>query len=274
MARVLQSYKFGKKPTARLYPWDEWTDGRTWKATKGKDFHTTVDSFRVTLRSHAHRHGQEVKVEILTEGAGPARREHVVFQFGPSATLAAPRKVKAKGKRKGMGGPKSGLTPRSRAARDDAIIAAYQQGYSLPEVGEQFGLHHTAVRRILIVNDIPRRAKGSTRSPKSSERLAARNADIIASYKAGTSAPVIAKRHSIAVGTVYNIVNEAHITRPTVERPTRTLALEKKVIAAYRKGNTIRDVGERFGLNREVVRQILIKHDVPRRPNPILNHNR
>jgi hypothetical protein len=42
-----------------------------------------------------------------------------------------------------------------------AVIAAYQSGKTLIEIGKEFGVHFTWVRNCLVKHDIPRRPSGA-----------------------------------------------------------------------------------------------------------------
>lgn len=43
------------RTTQPRYPWDEWTDGRTWVATEGVDFDVTAANFRAQLHVKASK---------------------------------------------------------------------------------------------------------------------------------------------------------------------------------------------------------------------------
>lgn len=47
------------------YPWDEWLDGSAWELIQGKDFETTINSFRTTARSAAKVRGIRVMIVVL-----------------------------------------------------------------------------------------------------------------------------------------------------------------------------------------------------------------
>jgi hypothetical protein len=42
---------------ARRYPWKEWADGDVWLILRGEDYLVSDDSFRVSARMYATRHG-------------------------------------------------------------------------------------------------------------------------------------------------------------------------------------------------------------------------
>ena len=50
------------------YPWNEWLDGRSWKLTKGEDFHIQPESFRATISVTAKRRGLKVRTKAFDGG--------------------------------------------------------------------------------------------------------------------------------------------------------------------------------------------------------------
>lgn len=47
-----------------LYDWETWTNGKAYRAVRGKDFDVSTASFRSTLSVHAHRKGLTVRVSV------------------------------------------------------------------------------------------------------------------------------------------------------------------------------------------------------------------
>ena len=58
------------------YPWETWTSGESFEATKGYDFECTPQSFVMALRYQANRRRMRVKTSVSEYG-------HVRFQFLP-----------------------------------------------------------------------------------------------------------------------------------------------------------------------------------------------
>lgn len=87
MARTLEKYTFTCDRRGRgrpaLYPWDQWTDGRIYEATRGTDYTNTTKAFVSTLRAHASRKKLRIKLDIRKTSNG---REKVIFQFHTSNT--------------------------------------------------------------------------------------------------------------------------------------------------------------------------------------------
>jgi hypothetical protein len=53
-----------KKIGRQGYPWSQWTDGRAWRARRGKDFKCSAAGFRSTLYTHASRNDRTVYVSV------------------------------------------------------------------------------------------------------------------------------------------------------------------------------------------------------------------
>lgn len=64
-------------PRKTRYPWQEWTNGKVWAASQGKDFDCDTVSFQAAVRTHAYRH----KLKATTRIQG----DTVVFQFEKTA---------------------------------------------------------------------------------------------------------------------------------------------------------------------------------------------
>lgn len=68
MAEVIDAFRFNSRfGNRKLYPWDEWFDGRIWKLRSGVDFQITSESFRNGLASAAKRHGKKVHGNRIVE---------------------------------------------------------------------------------------------------------------------------------------------------------------------------------------------------------------
>lgn len=52
------------------YPWDEWLDGKTWELRKGRDYESTLESFRAGAWRAANQRGKKVKTRILRDDDG------------------------------------------------------------------------------------------------------------------------------------------------------------------------------------------------------------
>lgn len=53
-----------KLTPARRYPWEKWANGRTWRLTKGDDFHGDPETLRSTIYTYARRHGLTATVAV------------------------------------------------------------------------------------------------------------------------------------------------------------------------------------------------------------------
>jgi hypothetical protein len=52
------------------YPWDEWLDGQTRELRKGRDYETTLESFRAGAWRAADQRGKKVKTRIIRDARG------------------------------------------------------------------------------------------------------------------------------------------------------------------------------------------------------------
>jgi hypothetical protein len=67
----------------RYYPWEQWTDGTTWRAKQGEDFTVTPASFQTALHQRARLEGMYVEtgspekgiVEFKFSKEPPGKRE-------------------------------------------------------------------------------------------------------------------------------------------------------------------------------------------------------
>ena len=71
MAEVLNEWP--GRANGGSYPWNEWTDGRVYRATAGEDFKVPTNSFAGGLYSKAR--SMKCKVRVSTVGG------NVTFQF-------------------------------------------------------------------------------------------------------------------------------------------------------------------------------------------------
>lgn len=55
MATVVDDSTLVPNSRNRKYDWDSWLDGRTWKLTKGEDFHCDAKSFRSSAAAATKR---------------------------------------------------------------------------------------------------------------------------------------------------------------------------------------------------------------------------
>ena len=62
----------------RKFPWEEWTNGKTYQAYEGTDFASNVNVFKIQLRNRAEKDNMSVVTKIVRPEKGPAS---VIFQF-------------------------------------------------------------------------------------------------------------------------------------------------------------------------------------------------
>lgn len=73
MAVVVESFPQSTAGGRRKYPWDQWQDGKIWKAESGVDFELPPNQFRSVLHNRATDTGSRCRTKI--DG------KFVVFQF-------------------------------------------------------------------------------------------------------------------------------------------------------------------------------------------------
>lgn len=61
MATKLDTFPITPRRTQRSYPWDDWTDGGTWRLVRGEDFDQEVEAFRNKLYTQATKRGLKVR---------------------------------------------------------------------------------------------------------------------------------------------------------------------------------------------------------------------
>ena len=55
-------------PSQMKHPWDEWTDGGTWRLVRGQDFTAQITSFRNRCYGVAKERGMRVTVRTVADG--------------------------------------------------------------------------------------------------------------------------------------------------------------------------------------------------------------
>ncbi len=88
MAEVLTEFASARGS----YPWDTWTNGKVYRASKRVDFPCKIEGFVSSLRSYGRRHGFSVRVDVN------AASERVTFKFTKLEMLKRKPRRKATGK--------------------------------------------------------------------------------------------------------------------------------------------------------------------------------
>ena len=79
MADRLETYEFTGPGRGYTYPWDEWTDGSSWRVVGGEDYRGKAVSFRANLYRVAKVRDLTVQSEIERDQKGEPVA--VVFRF-------------------------------------------------------------------------------------------------------------------------------------------------------------------------------------------------
>ena len=78
MATQLDTFP-GPRVPQRRYPWDEWTNGRPWRITRGEDYDISTENMRTNLHMQASSRGRKVQTHRATDDQG----DSLIFQFSP-----------------------------------------------------------------------------------------------------------------------------------------------------------------------------------------------
>lgn len=80
MATVVNDKNIDWDPSSsrRKFPWEEWTNGKTYRAVEDKDFASSVNSFVQQLRNRAEKDSMTVNTKIVRPEQGAPS---VIFQF-------------------------------------------------------------------------------------------------------------------------------------------------------------------------------------------------
>lgn len=81
MATQLSTFPGPSAPQGR-YPWDEWTNGRPWRITRGEDYDIPTENMRANLHMRASSMGCKVQTHKATDDRG----EGLIFQFSLDST--------------------------------------------------------------------------------------------------------------------------------------------------------------------------------------------
>ena len=81
MAKVIKDHVWrGAWGIVRLYPWEQWFDGRVWQLERGKDFRVSVRSMVTCAHSAARKLGIKVRCNTGPAGVGDNDKTVVVLQ--------------------------------------------------------------------------------------------------------------------------------------------------------------------------------------------------
>jgi hypothetical protein len=68
MAKPVKAHDFRRPGRPRLYQWDQWLDGRTWRLTAGEDYSVSTTKMQMTAYQQARRMGLRVRTEVAAGG--------------------------------------------------------------------------------------------------------------------------------------------------------------------------------------------------------------
>lgn len=78
MSRIIDEMPADRRDGRRIYPWDQWTDGRIWEIERGVDFSVSAEKMAGNIRTYASRRGFNIECKPMPD-------ETVAFRFTPKA---------------------------------------------------------------------------------------------------------------------------------------------------------------------------------------------
>lgn len=143
------------------------------------------------------------------------------------------------------------------------IVAFYQQGLSVPELSNLYGISDKSIYYIFKKNSIILRRRSGVGKILSQ----AQEEDIIALYQQGIDAVQLASRYKISSTTVYDMLERNDIKRRTNSDIFRKLsqAQEEEIITLYQQGLPASKIASRYSIEDQTVYNILERNDVKRR---------
>lgn len=154
-------------------------------------------------------------------------------------------------------------------ATEKEIIAGYREGASIRALGRTHGVSEKAISNLLKRHGI------QLRPPSRKPLIGTQRAEAVKLYGEGLSGPDVAARLVVSKQTVWRALREEGVIRPGgpanrlggVSSQGEPTEMEKKVIADYQAGASLRQLAEKYGTNVNPVRDLLIRHGVERRPS-------
>ena len=136
------------------------------------------------------------------------------------------------------------------AARNQRIVARYQDGAPIKNLAAEFGVSVRLVNNVI-------RAAGVTktrRKPRDPE-VAARNQRIVARYQDGAPYKELAAEFGSLVGTVINAAGVAQ--KRSKQMDLEVAARNKRIVARYQEGAPYKELAAEFGISRSLVGTVI-----------------
>ena len=147
---------------------------------------------------------------------------------------------------------------------DEEIAALYLVGESSYSIGRRFGISDVTIQRALKRQGIPRRKGGPPRNWEDTEE---NRRALVAAYEAGESILAIAKRLRCRSQRIMRVLDESGLGWRHPGGKRRFGDEDAAEFArAYQAGETLTQIGRRYGVSYVVVRQYLLRAGVPMRP--------
>lgn len=149
---------------------------------------------------------------------------------------------------------------RPRAQFDiNEMVAAYEAGGTLKEIGQQYSVSSEAVRQRLLAAGVETRSISRAKEIKRAQR----DAEIIQLYRSGETIPQIAERFGIGPGAIkQRLVNAGVTIRPKASKLDEQIV---EMCRAYEGGASLHELADRYSSTTMTVRRRLIAAGVEMR---------
>jgi DNA-binding NarL/FixJ family response regulator len=142
----------------------------------------------------------------------------------------------------------------ARRAKRAELAALYAAGMTLQAIGERYELTRERVRQIITPD--PKYVAHKVAARRGRVR-AARRAEVLRLAGEGMMQKDIAERVGLSQSRVWQILSDAGLVFDHTKRREALAAKRAELAALYAAGMTLQAIGDRYGLTRERVRQII-----------------
>lgn len=146
---------------------------------------------------------------------------------------------------------------------DEEIARLYLAGETGYAIARQFGITDPTVYRALKRQGIDRRPAGRNTAWEDTEQ---NRRELVAAYEAGETVRSIAKRLTIRTSRVSQVLDESGVQFHPGGRLRFSDEDAAEFARAYQAGETLTQIGQRYGVAAKVVRDYLIRTGVQLRP--------
>lgn len=135
----------------------------------------------------------------------------------------------------------------------DAVIADYQAGATLMELGAKYGVSYMTIQRRLVDCGVQLRPRTN---------VVDRDTPAIAeAYQDGASVPDLAKQFGYSIPTIYKALRAANVpSRPRgkfIRREPKFQQRDQDMIEMRKRGKSLEEIASKYGVSRQRVHQII-----------------